>query len=309
MVGTEDRQESGASVSMCAGRVAVISGAGRGLGRCHALALAAAGAAVVVNDLGSGRDGNGQASPVAEEVVSEIRALGGQAVASGHDVADWDASRRLVELAVGEFGRLDVVVNNAGILRDRMLVNMSAEEWDAVMHVHLRGTFALSRWAASHWRERSKAGDEVDARIINTTSPSGLFGKPGQANYGAAKAGIATLTMIAAAELARYGVTVNAVAPVAYTRMTSDLVTDPRAVDELAPEHVSPVVTWLAGASSREVTGRVFEVSGRRLGVAEPWRHGPSVVPDGVMDPVEVGVTIERLLEQAAPPESMGGNL
>ncbi|MEV4376315.1 SDR family oxidoreductase [Streptosporangium sp. NPDC049644] len=294
---------------MCAGRVAVISGAGRGLGRCHALALAAAGAAVVVNDLGSGRDGNGQASPVAEEVVSEIRALGGQAVASGHDVADWDASRRLVELAVGEFGRLDVVVNNAGILRDRMLVNMSAEEWDAVMHVHLRGTFALSRWAASHWRERSKAGDEVDARIINTTSPSGLFGKPGQANYGAAKAGIATLTMIAAAELARYGVTVNAVAPVAYTRMTSDLVTDPRAVDELAPEHVSPVVTWLAGASSREVTGRVFEVSGRRLGVAEPWRHGPSVVPDGVMDPVEVGVTIERLLEQAAPPESMGGNL
>lgn len=294
---------------MCAGRVAVISGAGRGLGRCHALALAAAGAAVVVNDLGSGRDGNGQASQVAEEVVSEIRALGGRAVASGHDVADWDASRRLVELAVGEFGRLDVVVNNAGILRDRMLVNMSAEEWDAVMHVHLRGTFALSRWAASHWRERSKAGDEVDARIINTTSPSGLFGKPGQANYGAAKAGIATLTMIAAAELARYGVTVNAVAPVAYTRMTSDLVTDPRAVDELAPEHVSPVVTWLAGASSREVTGRVFEVSGRRLGVAEPWRHGPSVVPDGVMDPVEVGVTIERLLEQAAPPESMGGNL
>ncbi|MEV4747373.1 SDR family oxidoreductase [Streptosporangium amethystogenes subsp. fukuiense] len=294
---------------MCAGRVAVISGAGRGLGRCHALALAAAGAAVVVNDLGSGRDGNGQASPVAEEVVSEIRALGGRAVASGHDVADWDASRRLVELAVGEFGRLDVVVNNAGILRDRMLVNMSAEEWDAVMHVHLRGTFALSRWAASHWRERSKAGDEVDARIINTTSPSGLFGKPGQANYGAAKAGIATLTMIAAAELARYGVTVNAVAPVAYTRMTSDLVTDPRAVDELAPEHVSPVVTWLAGPSSREVTGRVFEVSGRRLGVAEPWRHGPSVVPDGVMDPVEVGVTIERLLGQAAPPEPMGGNL
>ncbi|GAA0824334.1 SDR family oxidoreductase [Streptosporangium amethystogenes subsp. fukuiense] len=289
--------------------MAVISGAGRGLGRCHALALAAAGAAVVVNDLGSGRDGNGQASPVAEEVVSEIRALGGRAVASGHDVADWDASRRLVELAVGEFGRLDVVVNNAGILRDRMLVNMSAEEWDAVMHVHLRGTFALSRWAASHWRERSKAGDEVDARIINTTSPSGLFGKPGQANYGAAKAGIATLTMIAAAELARYGVTVNAVAPVAYTRMTSDLVTDPRAVDELAPEHVSPVVTWLAGPSSREVTGRVFEVSGRRLGVAEPWRHGPSVVPDGVMDPVEVGVTIERLLGQAAPPEPMGGNL
>ncbi|MFI6450483.1 SDR family oxidoreductase [Streptosporangium amethystogenes] len=294
---------------MCAGRVAIISGAGRGLGRCHALALAAAGAAVVVNDLGSGRDGNGQASQVAEEVVSEIRALGGQAVASGHDVAHWDASRQLVELAVGEFGRLDVVVNNAGILRDRMLVNMSAEEWDAVMHVHLRGTFALSRWAASHWRERSKAGDEVDARIINTTSPSGLFGKPGQANYGAAKAGIATLTMIAAAELARYGVTVNAVAPVAYTRMTSDLVTDPRAVDELAPEHVSPVVTWLAGAFSREVTGRVFEVSGRRFGVAEPWRHGPSVVPDGVMDPVEVGVTIERLLGQAAPLESMGGNL
>ena len=202
------------------GRVAIVTGAGRGIGRGHALELARQGAKVVVNDLGTEVDGQGSSEGPAGAVVDEIRAAGGEAVANGDDVSDWDGAGRLVQTAVRSFGSLDVVVNNAGILRDRMLANMSMEEWDAVIRVHLRGTFATMRRSAEYWRDRTKAGETNDARIINTTSASGLFGNVGQTNYGAAKGGIAAMTIIAASELGRYGVTVNAIAPGAYTRMS-----------------------------------------------------------------------------------------
>ncbi|WP_406724620.1 SDR family NAD(P)-dependent oxidoreductase [Streptomyces sp. GD-15H] len=294
---------------ICEDRVVIVTGAGRGLGRSHAEALVRAGAKVVVNDLGVERDGAAQGKPVAEEVAAQLRALGGEAVASTHDISDWESAEALVRQTVDTFGRLDCVVNNAGILRDRMIVNTTVEEWDDVIRVHLRGTFAMLRFAAAYWREQAKGGNPVEASVVNTTSPSGLFGKPGQANYGSAKAGIATLTMIAAEELGRYGVTVNAVAPVAYTRMTADLVTGDGASRVLAPEYVSPLVVWLASPRSRHVTGRVFELSGKRFGIAEPWRHGPGTVPDGVPEPEEAGAIAESLLACAAPPERMGGNL
>jgi len=289
--------------------VAIVTGGGRGLGRCHVDALVAAGYAVVVNDLGVARDGTGAERSVAEETAAVIRATGGRAVASAHDVADFDEATALVDLAVASFGRLDVVVNNAGILRDRMIVNTTPQEWDDVIRVHLRGTFAVLQAAARHWRLLAKAGTPVAASIVNTTSPSGLYGKPGQANYGAAKAGIATLTMIAAAELEQYGVRVNAVAPVAFTRMTEDLVTDPDAAAELAPERVSPLVVWLAGADAGDVTGRVFEVSGRRIAVVDPWRRAPEEVPPVPLGVEEAGRIATRLLAEAAPLPAMGGNL
>jgi len=210
-------------MSFCEDRVVIVTGAGRGIGREHALMLAAHGARVIVNDLGGSRDGTGADQGPAAEFVSEIRAAGGEAIANADDVSDFGAAKCMIEQAVDEFGRLDAVVNNAGILRDRMLVNMEEAEWDAVIQVHLKGTFAPSRHAAAYWRERSKAGQPVDARIINTSSVSGIYGNPGQTNYGAAKMGIAAFTIIAARELARYGVTVNAVAPGALTRMTEDL--------------------------------------------------------------------------------------
>lgn len=288
-------------------RVAIVTGGGRGLGRCHVLALADAGYAVVVNDLGSARDGSGAPGSVAEEVAAEVRGTGGRAVASSHDIADAGQAGDLVGLALAEFGRLDVLVNNAGILRDRMIVNCTPQEWDDVVRVHLRGTFVMLQAAARHWRALAKAGTPAAAHVVNTTSPSGLYGKPGQGNYGAAKAGIATLTMIAAEELAAYGVQVNAIAPVAYTRMTADLVTDPAAARELAPEHVSPLVVWLAGAP--EVTGRVLEVSGRRLAVASPWRREVEETPQLPWTPAAAGAAAERLLALAAPLPAMGGNL
>src|SRR3954449_6669230 len=208
---------------LCEGRVALVTGAGRGIGREHALSLARHGAKVVVNDLGGDVSGTGADATPAQAVVDEIVAAGGEAVVNGGDVADFDDAGAMVRQAVAEFGRLDVLINNAGILRDRMLVNMDAAEWDAVIAVHLRGTFAPMRHAAAHWRERAKAGEEVDARIINTTSPSGIYGNVGQTNYGAAKAGIASFTVITAMELGRYGVTCNAIAPAALTRMTENL--------------------------------------------------------------------------------------
>src|SRR5437868_8595188 len=269
---------------LCEGRVAIVTGAGRGLGREHALMLAAHGAKVVVNDIGASLDGLAKDGSPANEVVEEIRKGGGEAVTNGDDVSDWKGAKKMIDHAIGTFGRLDVLINNAGILRDRMLTNMSEEEWDAVIKVHLKGTFAPSRWAAGYWREQVKAGKTVDGRIINTTSVSGIYGNPGQTNYGAAKAGIAAFTVIAAQELGRYGVTVNAVAPGARTRMTESLGAGRPAAErkpedfvDRAPEHVSPLVVWLASAESFDVTGRVFNMSGGNVSVAEGWRRGPGI--------------------------------
>jgi NAD(P)-dependent dehydrogenase (short-subunit alcohol dehydrogenase family) len=293
---------------LCEGRVALVTGAGRGIGREHALSLAQHGAKVVVNDLGGDRSGEGEDVSAAQSVVDEIVAAGGEAVVNGGDVADFDAAREMVQQAIEAFGRLDVVVNNAGILRDRMLVNMEASEWDAVIAVHLRGTFGPMRHAAAHWRERSKAGEEVDARIINTSSPSGLYGNVGQTNYGAAKAGIAAMTIIAAEELHRYGVTVNCIAPGALTRMTEDLPYMQFSGDDaemMHPRWIAPIVTWLASAESRWVTGRVFDVSGRSLSVSEGWHRGPTVEP--IDDPTLIGPAVEQLMNDARPNADMSG--
>jgi NAD(P)-dependent dehydrogenase (short-subunit alcohol dehydrogenase family) len=297
-------------VPICQGRVVIVTGAGRGIGRAHALAFAAEGAKVVVNDLGAEVDGTGSSAGPAGEVVDTIRAAGGEAVANGEDVSDWEGARRLVQSAVDTFGGLDVLVNNAGILRDRMLVNMTEDEWDAVIRVHLRGTFAPSRWAAAHWRERVKAGEANDARIISTSSTSGIFGNPGQTNYGAAKAGIAGFTVILAQELQRYGVTVNAIAPGARTRMTENLgagraEVKPGQFDRAAPENVSPLVVWLGSPESREVTGRVFLVSGGTIGVAEGWRRGPTVDKGDRWEPGELGGVVPGLVADATANATM----
>src|SRR5579884_1326797 len=245
---------------ICEGRVVIVTGAGRGIGRGHALEFARQGAKVVVNDLGAEVDGTGSSTGPAGEVVEEIRAMGGEAVANGDDVSDWEGAQHIINTAVETFGGLDVLVNNAGILRDRMLTNMTLEEWDAVIKVHLRGTLAPSRWAAAYWRERSKAGETNDARVINTSSSSGIYGNVGQANYGAAKAGIASFTIIAAMELARYGVTVNAIAPGALTRMTENLNPNrpevkPEEFNARHPDNVAPLVVWLGSPESKDVTG------------------------------------------------------
>ena len=293
---------------LCEGRVAIVTGAGRGIGREHALSLAAQGAKVVVNDLGGGDDGSGGDASPAQQVVDEIRAMGGEAVANGDSVSDWVGAERLVQTAVDTFGDLHVVVNNAGILRDRMLFSMAEEEWDAVINVHLKGTFAPSRFACTYWRERSKAGEAVDGRIINTTSVSGIYGNPGQTNYGAAKAGIAAFTNIAALEMARYGVTVNAVAPVALTRMTEGLGPAPETDEDRerrSPRWIAPIVTWLASAEAKGVTGRVFEASGDVLAVAEGWVRGPRTAP--VDDPTVLGPIVAELLGQARKNSGMNG--
>ena len=293
---------------LCAGRVVVVTGAGRGIGREHALSLARHGAKVVVNDLGGARDGTGGDISPAQEVVDEITAAGGEAVANGDDVARWDGAQAMIDQAVEHFGDLHGVVNNAGILRDRMLTNMTEAEWDAVIAVHLKGTFGPSRHAAAYWRERSKAGHDVSGRIVNTTSVSGLYGNIGQTNYGAAKAGIASFTNIAALELARYGVTVNAVAPVALTRMTEDLGPAPETDEERearSPKWIAPIVTWLCSEEAKGVTGRVFEASGQFFAVAEPWVRGPSVDP--IEDPTEMGSVVEALLADARGNTGMNG--
>jgi NAD(P)-dependent dehydrogenase (short-subunit alcohol dehydrogenase family) len=301
---------------LCAGRVVIVTGAGRGIGREHALELARQGARVVVNDLGSDMDGSGRSEGPASEVVDAIRAEGGEAVANGDDVSDWDGARRLVQTAIDNFGGLDALVNNAGILRDRMLVNMTAEEWDDVIKVHLRGTFAPTRWAAAYWRDRSKAGEDNDARVICTSSSSGIYGNIGQTNYGAAKAGIASFTIIAAKELARYGVTVNAIAPGARTRMTEDLarargIPDPAPGewDSRDPGNVSPLVAWLASGESGHITGRVFNVSGGRISVAEGWHAGPGVDKGARWDAEDLGPVVTSLVEQAAPNAETNGRI
>ena len=296
---------------ICAGRVVIVTGAGRGLGRAHALCFAREGARLVVNDSGVEVDGSGGDHGPADEVVAEITAMGGEAVASYEDVADWAGAPRLIQTALDRYGRLDVLVNNAGILRDRMLVNMTGDEWDAVINTHLRGLFAPTRHAAAYWRDRAKAGEVNDARVICTSSPSGLYGNPGQANYGAAKAGIATFAIITATELARYGGTVNAIAPGALTRMTGGLaVLDAAggpAADELAPERVSPLVVWLASDQSRDITGRVFNIWGNELSVAEGWHAGPGVQHDGIWQPSELGAVVPGLVAKSAPPSNMWG--
>jgi len=292
---------------ICDGRVVVITGAGRGLGRSHALEFARQGAKVVVNDLGVAMDGEGGSGSPAAAVVEEIRALGGEAVANGDDASDWEGARRLIAHAVETFGTIDTLVNNAGILRDRMLVNMTDSDWDAVSRVHLKGTFAPTRWAAVHWRERAKAGEQNEGRVVCTSSSTGLYGNPGQANYGAAKAGIAAFTVIAALELARYGVTVNAIAPMALTRMNEDLPFGQQVTrrfaegfNPLAAENVSSLVVWLGSAASRDVTGRIFNVHGGYISVAEGWRAGPSVDKGTRWDPAELSDVIPDLVAKAA---------
>ncbi|CAN5702213.1 MAG: SDR family oxidoreductase [Iamia sp.] len=293
---------------ICEGRVCIVTGAGRGIGREHALMLAGQGAKVVVNDIGGEVDGSGRSTGPAQDVVDAIVADGGEAMVNGDDVSSWDGAENMVRQAVEAFGDLHAVVNNAGILRDRMLANMTEAEWDAVIQVHLKGTFAPARHAAAYWRERSKAGEEVDGRIINTSSPSGIYGNVGQTNYGAAKAGIAAFTVIAAKELARYGVTVNAVAPAALTRMTENLgmgQADEEAKEKMAPRWIAPIVTWLASPASASVTGRVFDVSGQALSVAEGWHRGPTATP--VDDPGLVGEIVEQLVADARPNANMMG--
>ncbi len=299
-------------MGICDDRIVIITGAGRGIGRCHALAFAAEGAKVVVNDLGAEVDGSGSSTGPAGEVVDDIRAMGGEAVANGDDVSSWEGAQRLVNTAVESFGGLDVLVNNAGILRDRMLVNMTEEEFDSVIKVHLKGTWATTRWAGAYWRERVKAGEPNDARVINTSSGSGLYGNPGQTNYGSAKSAVATLSIIAGKELERYGVTVNAIAPGARTRMTEGLgfgavEVKPGEFDAFAPENISPLVVWLGSTESRAVNGRVFNVMGSTISVAEGWHRGPQADKGDRWEPAELGPVVNDLLSKAAPPVGMMG--
>ncbi|WP_134739045.1 SDR family oxidoreductase [Nocardioides sp. 503] len=291
------------------GRVAIVTGAGRGIGRAHALELAAHGAAVVVNDYGvslAGQRGPGEGSgeSPADQVVAEIEAAGGRAVANGADVADFADAEAMVRQAIDTFGGLDVLVNNAGFVRDRMLVNTSEEEWDAVVRVHLKGHFAPLRHAGAYWRAEAKEGRQRSARVVNTSSGAGLQGSVGQATYSAAKAGIAGLTLVAAQEMGRYGVTVNAIAPVARTRMTEG------AFDTSAmalPEDNSPVVAWLASVGSADVTGRVIEIDGGRITVENGWSHGPSHDLGRRWDAAEVGPALRDLLSAAPDPEPVYG--
>jgi NAD(P)-dependent dehydrogenase (short-subunit alcohol dehydrogenase family) len=287
-------------MKLCEGRVAVVTGAGRGVGRAYALMLAKHGAKVVVNDLGSAADGRGSDQTPAEEVVETIRAAGGEAVADASDVSDWNGASNMIARAVHTFGRLDVLVNNAGILRDRMLVNMSESEWDDVIKVHLKGTFAPTHHAANYWRLQNKAGNKVDARVINTTSHSALFANVGQVNYAAAKAGIASFSQVAARELQRYGVTVNALAPRANTRMTEGLREwTAEQIERRDPEWIAAFVTWLASPESHYISGRVFEVWGYGIAVAESWQHGP--ITDASKDPTELGPRIAKIVKFARP--------
>lgn len=294
---------------LCKGRVCVVTGAGRGIGREHALLLAEHGAKVVVNDLGGSMDGEGHETGPAHDVVNEIVAAGGEAAANTDDISSFDGAKKLIDQALETFGDLDVVINNAGILRDRMLTNMTEAEWDAVIKVHLKGTFGPSHFAAAYWRDRSKAGHDVDARIINTSSPSGIYGNIGQTNYGAAKAGIAAFTVIASMELARYGVTVNAIAPAALTRMTENLgmgKADEETKEKLSPKWIAPIVCWLASAESAPVTGRVFDVTGMELAVAEGWHKGPTA--PARHDPEELGPLVLDLVAKARPNADMFGH-
>ena len=296
----------------CEGRVVIVTGAGRGIGREHALLFAREGAAVVVNDLGTTLAGERATSEPAEEVVAQIRSMGGRAVASADDVADFRAAARLVALAVDSFGGLDVVVNNAGFVRDRMFANTSEDEWDAVLRVHLKGHFSVTRHACGYWREQAKAGAPVDALIINTSSGAGLLGSIGQSAYSAAKAGILGLTLVQAAELARYGITANAIAPAARTRMTettfAEMMQKPaEGFDVMDAANIAPLAVWLGSRASRHVTGRVFELKGGELCLYQGHRPGPSVDKGARWEPGELGDVVADLLARAPAPVPVYG--
>lgn len=298
--------------NLCEGRVVIVTGAGRGIGREHALAFAREGAKVVVNDLGATLHGEGNSNDPANEVAELIRSAGGEALVNGADVANWDETGAMVKDTIDTFGRLDVLVNNAGFVRDRMLVSTSVEEWDAVINVHLKGHFCPTRHAIAYWRAQSKAGHPVDARIINTTSGAGLLGSIGQASYSAAKAGIAALTLVEAAELARYNITANAIAPAARTRMTEEVFADmmkapEQGFDTMDPANISPVVVWLGSEHSKNCTGRVFEVAGETLSLADGWREGPKVTGEGRWNPADIGGAVSDLIGEATPPAKVYG--
>ena len=297
---------------ICEGRIVIVTGAGRGIGRAHALAFAHEGARLVVNDLGVASDGSGADTGPAQRVVEDIRAAGGEAIGNTDDIADWEGARRLVAAAIDTYGGLDTLVNNAGFVRDRMLFTTSEEEWDAVIRVHLKGHFAVTRHACDYWRAQSKAGVPVDARIVNTSSGAGLMGSVGQGAYSAAKAGIAALTLVEAAELGRYGVTANAIAPSARTRMTETVFADRMQAPEQGfdvndPANVSPLVVWLGSHDARDVTGRVFEVEGGMISVADGWQHGPHLDKGARWDPAEVGSVVRKLLAKAPQPAPVYG--
>jgi NAD(P)-dependent dehydrogenase (short-subunit alcohol dehydrogenase family) len=297
---------------ICEGRIAIVTGAGRGIGREHALEFARQGARVVVNDLGVAPDGSDPDPRPAEAVAQECRELGAQAIANHDDVADWDGAARLVRSALERFGGLDVLVNNAGAVRDHSFTNTSEEEWDATLRSHLKGHFCVARHAAEYWRAEAKAGRPRDARIINTSSGAGLQGSRGQCAYSAAKAGIAVLTLVQAAELAGHGVTANGIAPSARTRLTEigfpGLVAAPKSgFDAMHPSNVSPVVVWLGSAESRDVTGRIFELRGGRITLADGWRSGPSAERGERWNPADVGAALRDLLARAVPPQKVFG--
>lgn len=298
-------------MGICDDRVVIVTGAGRGLGRAHALAFAEAGAKVIVNDIGATLAGDGHDRGPAEQVVDEITALGGEAVINGDDVSDMDAAGAMINQALDTWGRLDTLVCNAGIVRDRMLVNMSIDEWDAVMRVHLRGTFCPVRHAIDHWRQESKAGKDIKPRIVTTSSGAGLFGSVAQANYSAAKAGVATFTLCAATELARYGIRVNGIAPSARSRMTEEAFAEmmrapETGFDAMDPANVSPIVVWL-GSDGCNVSGRIFEAAGGELSVVDGWQHGTPIGEDRRLDPSEVGDIVARLIEVAPDPAPVYG--
>jgi NAD(P)-dependent dehydrogenase (short-subunit alcohol dehydrogenase family) len=300
-------------MGICDNRTVIITGAARGLGRAYALAFAAEGANVVVNDIGTSLGGEGRDTSAADGVVAEIIASGGKAIANYEDVTDWDAAERIVAAAIAAFGDLHVVVNNAGIVRDRMFVSATLEEWDATMHVHLRGHFCISRHAVNYWRAKQKDGRDPDARIINTTSGAGLQGSIAQAAYSTAKGGIASLTLVQAAELGRYGITANALAPSARTRMTEQAFADKMATegqdfDVMDPANIAPCVVWLGSSESREVTGCVFELEGGKIMIEDGWREGPAIDKGARWQPADVGAAVEQLLAERMPPRKVWGS-
>ena len=298
---------------LCEGRVVIVTGAGRGIGRAHAMELARHGAKVVVNDIGAEADGRGYSSGPASEVVEAIVRMGGDAIANGDDVADFKGAKRLIDSAIETWGRLDALVNNAGFLRDRMFVSTNEEEWDAVIRVHLRGHYAPAHHAAVYWRDLAKKGKPLDARLINTSSGAGLLGSVGQGTYSAAKAGIAALTLVQAAELGRYGVTANAIAPAARTRMTEEVFAKTmkkpeNGFDAMSPDNVAPLVAWLASADSKGITGQVFEIAGGRISIAEGWREGPAFDRGARWEAAELGGTVRELLAKARPATKVYGS-